>query len=66
MPNPLNNGEWDNLPAQRCFWYQVQKVTPAQIDPSLGAPYRSMIVYVNRTLDAQTLLRRDHRQPRVT
>ncbi len=21
--------EWDNLPAQRCFWYQVQKVTPA-------------------------------------
>ena len=30
MPNPLNNGEWDNLPAQRCFWYQVQKVTPGR------------------------------------
>ena len=53
VPNPLNNGEWDNLPAQRCFWYQVQKITPAQADPSLGAPYRSMIVYVNRPLDAQ-------------
>ena len=34
VPNPLNKGEWDNLPAQRCFWYQVQKVTPAQPDPA--------------------------------
>ncbi len=32
-PNPFNNGEWDNLPAQRCFWYQVQKVSPAIDDP---------------------------------
>ena len=56
VPNPLNNGEWDNLPAQRCFWYQVQKITPAQIDPSLGFPYRSMVVYVNRKLEARTLL----------
>ena len=56
VPNPLNNGEWDNLPAQRCFWYQVQKITPAQIDPSLGSPYRSMVVYVNRKLEARTLL----------
>ena len=32
-PNPFNNGEWDNLPAQRCFWYQVQKVLPATDDP---------------------------------
>ena len=56
MPNPLNNGEWDNLPAQRCYWYQVQKITPAQVDPSLGCPYRSMVVYVNRKLEARTLL----------
>ena len=59
VPNPLNNGEWDNLPAQRCFWYQVQKVTPAQSDPTLrAATFRSMTVYVNRTLDAKTLLER--------
>jgi len=56
IPNPLNNGEWDNLPAQRCYWYQVQKVTPAQVDPTLLAPYRSMVVYVNRKLEARTLL----------
>ncbi len=56
IPNPLNNGEWDNLPAQRCFWYQVQKITPAQVDPILGSPYRSMVVYVNRKLEARTLL----------
>ena len=56
VPNPLNNGEWDNLPAQRCFWYQVQKITPAQVDPSLGSPYRSMVVYVDRKLEARTLL----------
>jgi len=48
--------EWDNLPAQRCFWYQVQKVTPAQPDPALGPTFRSMTVYVNRPLDAKTLL----------
>ncbi len=56
VPNPLNNGEWDNLPAQRCYWYQVQKVTPAQVDPSYGSPYRSMVVYVNRKLEARTLM----------
>jgi len=56
VPNPLNKGEWDNLPAQRCFWYQVQKVTPAQPDPALGPNFRSMTVYVNRPLDAKTLL----------
>ncbi len=56
VPNGLNNGEWDNLPAQRCFWYQVQKVTPAQPDPALGATFRSMTVYVNQPLEAKTLL----------
>jgi type II secretory pathway pseudopilin PulG len=61
-PNPLDNQEWDNLPAQRCFWYQVQKVTPAQTDPNPnlpGGPYRSMVVYVNQKLDAKTLLQSD-------
>ena len=48
---------------RRCFWYQVQKVTPAQPDPALGATFRSMTVYVNRPLDAKTLLD-GKRQPR--
>lgn len=58
LSGSLGGGEWDNLPAQRCFWYQVQKVTAAQADPNgiPGGPYRSMTVYVNRTLDAKTLL----------
>ena len=58
VPNPFNNGEWDNLPAQRCFWYQVQKVLPA-IDDSYtnNVPaLRSMVVYVDRTLQARTIL----------
>jgi type II secretory pathway pseudopilin PulG len=63
VPNPLNNGEWDNLPAQRCFWYQVQKITPAQVDPSLGSPYRSMVVYVDRKLEARTLLNPNNGNP---
>jgi Prokaryotic N-terminal methylation motif len=54
--NPNNKGEWDNLPAQRCYWYQVQKVLPATAD-TLGDPnYRSMIVYVNTSLLSKTLL----------
>ncbi len=64
--NPLNKSEWDNLPAQRCFWYQVQKVTPAQLDPQLGAKgYRSMTVYVNRPLEAKTLLNVSNGSPAV-
>jgi hypothetical protein len=57
VPNPNNNGEWDNLPAQRCFWYQVQKLSPAVNDPNL-AGYRSMTVYVDRKLQAKTLLQK--------
>jgi hypothetical protein len=58
FPNPFNNGEWDNLPAQRCFWYQVQKVTPAIDDPytNNNPPLRSMVVYVDRSLQARTVL----------
>jgi type II secretory pathway pseudopilin PulG len=57
VANPTNNGEWDNLPAQRCFWYQVQKVVPPSLD-TLGdvRDYRSMVVYVNQSLQARTLL----------
>ncbi|WP_250847089.1 hypothetical protein [Aquisphaera insulae] len=54
VPNMLNNGEWDNLPAQRCIWYQVQKLGPVQNDPLGG--YRAMVVYVDRKLEARTLL----------
>jgi hypothetical protein len=56
VANPMNKGEWDNQPAQRCIWYQVQKVMPAQQDPSLGRNFRSMVVYVDRKLEARTLL----------
>jgi hypothetical protein len=34
LPNPFHKNEWDNLPAQRCIWYQVQKVLPAGDDTS--------------------------------
>jgi len=54
--NPNNNGEWDNLPAQRCYWYQVQKVLAAVPDPYLGSAYRSMVVYVNQSLVSRTVL----------
>ncbi len=57
IQNPFNNGEWDNLPAQRCIWYQVQKVTPAidDIYPQ-GNGMRSMVVIVDRSLQARTVL----------
>jgi type II secretory pathway pseudopilin PulG len=58
LQNPYNNFEWDNLPAQRCFWYRVQKVM-APIDDQNIANFgqtRSMVVYVDRTLQARTPL----------
>ena len=58
-PIPSNNNEWDNLPAQRCYWYQVQKVLPAGPDfyiDANGTTYRSMVVYVNQSLQSRTLL----------
>jgi type II secretory pathway pseudopilin PulG len=55
LQNPSDNLEWDNLPAQRCFWYQVQKVVPASPDPNVTGT-RSMTVYVNRSLVARTVL----------
>jgi type II secretory pathway pseudopilin PulG len=55
LSNWANKGEWDNLPAQRCFWYQVQKANQPTTDPTL-AGYRSMVVYVNQNLQARTVL----------
>jgi type II secretory pathway pseudopilin PulG len=56
LQNPFNNGEWDNLPAQRCFWYRVVKTgTPAaDTNTTAGSAQRSMVVYVDRTLQART------------
>ena len=66
IPNPLNFSEWDNLPAQRCIWYQVQKATPptdvvanSPLDFQNGSAkygYRYMFVYVNSSLQARTML----------
>jgi len=54
-PNPTNSYEWDNLPAQRCWWYQVQKVVPASPDHVLTG-FRSMTVYVSQSLQSRTVL----------
>jgi hypothetical protein len=62
LPDPINNGEWDNLPAQRCFWYQVQRAsqsanaTGTLAFPADPVPYRYMMVYVNSPMSARTVL----------
>jgi type II secretory pathway pseudopilin PulG len=61
-PNFTNQLEWDNLPAQRCFWYQVQKVS--QVTDPYDATYRAIVVYVNQSLQARTLLQANG-QPQV-
>ncbi len=60
--NPLNGGKFDNLPAQRAFWYQVVKVSPAVSesvgfagDPD-GISFRRMVVQVGSSLRARTPL----------
>jgi hypothetical protein len=64
-PNLFNFKEWDNVPAQRCIWYQVQKVvaaadvikgSPLDFDKGANGPYRYMFVYVNSSLQARTVL----------
>ncbi len=55
LQNWANNLEWDNLPPQRCYWYQVQKTQPIVPDPSV-AGHRSMTVYVNQSLVSRTVL----------
>lgn len=64
VPNPLNGGKWDNLPAQRAFWYQVVKVTPAVPDAWDGN-FRRMVVQVNTTLRARTPLDATSGEPTV-
>ncbi len=62
LPDPINYGEWDNLPAQRCIWYQVQRVTPPA--PAIGqfafasdtTNYRYVVATVTSTLQARTVL----------
>ena len=58
IQNQFNNNEWDNLPAQRCIWYQVQKVGPPIDDPftNNNPPLRSMVVFVDRSLQCRTAL----------
>lgn len=65
IPNPLNGGKWDNLPAQRAFWYQIVKVSPAVDDAQLGPDYRSLVVQVNTTLRARTPLVKSSGLPAV-
>jgi type II secretory pathway pseudopilin PulG len=55
LANWANNGEMDNLPAQRCFWYQVQKVSTPAPDQTV-ANHRYMTVYINQDLQARTVL----------
>jgi hypothetical protein len=44
------------FPAQRCYWYQISKRTEPGPDTALGANYRSMTVWVNSDLRAQSIL----------
>jgi hypothetical protein len=55
LANPADNLEWDNLPAQRCYWYRVQRVTPPINDPNVQN-HRSMTVYVDASLQSRTVL----------
>ncbi len=62
IPNPANKLEWDNSPAKRCYWYQVQKVVPAGPAAAFNAAFngetnfRCMVVSVNRDLISRTPL----------
>jgi hypothetical protein len=57
VANPFTlGGEFDNLPAQRCIWYQVQKVQPATNDQYGNTGMRTMVIAVDRPLESLTLL----------
>ena len=64
-------GTMDNLPAQRCFWYQVSKVTPpADATGTLAfagdpGPYRYMMIWTGTDLRAKTVLNVNTGQPAV-
>ncbi len=54
LPNPANRYEWDNTPAQRCYWYQVMKV--GTVGPDVMGGFRSVVVLVNQNLMSRTVL----------
>jgi hypothetical protein len=48
-----------NYPGQRCYWYRIAKVTPAEPDPDmarLGLNYRRKILTLATPVRAQTML----------
>lgn len=55
LQNGANAYEWDNLPAQRCYWYQVTKVGTVGPDAQVAGS-RSVVVFVNQSLVARTVL----------
>ncbi len=55
LQNWANSLEWDNLPAQRCYWYQVMKVGKVAPDLQLNG-FRSVVVLVNQNLISRTVL----------
>ncbi len=55
LQNWANKLEWDNLPAQRCYWYQVQKVGTPSPDSQVPG-HRSTLVFVNQNLVSRTVL----------
>jgi type II secretory pathway pseudopilin PulG len=68
---PSVRGTIDDLPAQRCFWYQVSKVTPpADATGTLAfagdpGPYRYMMIWTGTDLRAKTVLNVSNAQPAV-
>ena len=68
---PSLPGSAANVPAQRCFWYQVSKVTPpADATGALAfsndpGPYRYMMVWTSSDLRAKTVLNVGTGQPAV-
>jgi type II secretory pathway pseudopilin PulG len=71
IPVPSVRGTMDNQPAQRCFWYQVAKITPpADATGTLsfaGDPvaYRYMMVWTTTDLRAKTVMNQSNGQPAV-
>ncbi|MHB1559880.1 MAG: type IV pilus modification PilV family protein [Isosphaeraceae bacterium] len=55
LQNWTNANEWDNVPAQRCYWYQVMKVGTVGPDAQMTG-FRSVAVFVNQSLVARTVL----------
>ena len=68
VPNQMNGFKWDNMPAQRAYWYQVVKVSPAVDDPGFSGddgPYRRITVQVASSLRSRTPLVASSGEPAV-